>query len=104
LPRRAPPRYAADVSRVQFIPPALATLRSSPPAGEQWQYEVKFDGFRAQLHKVGLAAALFGKNGGDLTTRFPTAHICALGIASRALGMIAFRQHMMPLRNLVSLG
>jgi bifunctional non-homologous end joining protein LigD len=61
-----------DVSRVQFIPPALATLKSAPPAGAQWQYEVKFDGFRVQIHKQGLAVALFGKNGGNLTTRFPT--------------------------------
>jgi bifunctional non-homologous end joining protein LigD len=61
-----------DVSRVRFIPPALATLRPSPPTANGWQFEVKFDGFRAQLHKAGLAAALFGKNGGDLTTRFPT--------------------------------
>jgi bifunctional non-homologous end joining protein LigD len=61
-----------DVSRVRFIPPALATLRPSPPTANGWQFELKFDGFRAQIHKAGLAAALFGKNGGDLTTRFPT--------------------------------
>jgi hypothetical protein len=48
------------VQRVQFTPPALSTLRSSPPTGEQWQYEVKFDGFRIQIHKLGLAVALFG--------------------------------------------
>jgi bifunctional non-homologous end joining protein LigD len=33
---------------------------------------VKFDGFRIQIHKLRLAVALFGKNGGNLTTRFPT--------------------------------
>jgi bifunctional non-homologous end joining protein LigD len=60
------------MSRVRFIPPALATLRSSPPAGEKWQYELKFDGWRVQLHKAGATAVAFGKNGGDLTRRFPT--------------------------------
>jgi ATP-dependent DNA ligase len=64
--------YSVNVSRVRFISPAPATHRSSPPAGEQWQYEVKFDGFQVQVHKVGLADILFGKNGGDLTDRFPT--------------------------------
>jgi bifunctional non-homologous end joining protein LigD len=74
------------VSRVQFIPPALATLRTKPPTGEQWQYEVKFDGFRIQIHKLGLAVALFGKNRGNLTTRFPTiawrSSLCQCGPAS----------------------
>jgi ATP-dependent DNA ligase len=46
------------MSRVRFIPPALATLRSAPPAGKQWQYEVKFDGFPTQLHNVGQVATL----------------------------------------------
>ena len=40
--------------------------------GGGWSHEVKLDGFRVQLHKVGLAVTLFGKNGGKLTTRFPT--------------------------------
>jgi ATP-dependent DNA ligase len=60
------------VSRVRFIPPAVPKLRSSPPTGQGWSYEVKLDGFRIQLHKVWLAVTLFGKNGGNLTTRFPT--------------------------------
>jgi bifunctional non-homologous end joining protein LigD len=33
---------------------------------------VKFDGWRAQLHKSGYTARIFGKNGGDLTRHFPT--------------------------------
>jgi bifunctional non-homologous end joining protein LigD len=61
-----------DVSRVHFIPPAVPKLKASPPTGQGWSYEVKLDGFRVQLHKVGLAVTLFGKNGGNLTNRFPT--------------------------------
>jgi bifunctional non-homologous end joining protein LigD len=72
LPPRPQRRYLVDVSRFRFIPPALAKEGASPPTGEKWSYEVKLDGFRVQLHKVGLAATLFGKNGGNLTTRFPT--------------------------------
>ena len=34
-----------------FIAPALATPRSRPPTGEGWIHEIKFDGYRAQLHK-----------------------------------------------------
>jgi hypothetical protein len=66
LPPRSLALYPVDVSRVQFIAAALAVLRSSPPAGERWQYELKFDGCRIQLHRAGATAAAFGKNGGDL--------------------------------------
>jgi bifunctional non-homologous end joining protein LigD len=72
------------VSRVPFIPPALAKLRSSPPAGEGWQYELKFDGWRAQLHKAGQSAAIYGKNGGDLTRRFPTIAAAVLALPVRS--------------------
>jgi ATP-dependent DNA ligase len=48
--------FAAKVSRaypcgvrVQFIPPALPKLRASPPSGEGWLFELKFDGYRVQL-------------------------------------------------------
>jgi bifunctional non-homologous end joining protein LigD len=67
-----------------FIPPALPKLRTSPPIGEQWQYEVKLDGFRAQLHKAGHFATIFGKNGGDLTRRFPTIAAAILALPVRS--------------------
>ena len=73
-----------DVSRARFIPPALAALRASPPAGERWQYELKFDGYRALLHKAGGAATMFGKNGGDLTRRFPSIVTAVLALPVRS--------------------
>jgi len=30
----------------------------------RWIAELKFDGYRAQLHKAGLFSAIYGKNGG----------------------------------------
>jgi bifunctional non-homologous end joining protein LigD len=33
-----------------FIEPALATLKLSPPKGEQWEHEIKYDGYRFQAH------------------------------------------------------
>jgi bifunctional non-homologous end joining protein LigD len=44
-------------------------LRSAPPCGEQWLHEVKFDGWRIQLHKHGRSAAAFTKNGHDHSSR-----------------------------------
>ena len=76
--------YSVDVSRVRFIPPALATLRASPPAGERWQYDLKFDGYRVQLHKASGTATMYGKNGGDLTRRFPTIATALLALPVRS--------------------
>lgn len=35
-----------------------------------WAYEVKFDGFRVQLHLGGEASRLYSRNGHDLSRRF----------------------------------
>ncbi len=36
-----------------------------------WTHEVKFDGFRIQIHKDGSDVALFSRNGHDFTSRYP---------------------------------
>jgi ATP-dependent DNA ligase len=41
------------LARSPFIPPCLATLRKEPPVGPMWTHEVKFDGYRIQIHKDG---------------------------------------------------
>ena len=42
------------------------------PAGDDWQHEVKFDGYRVQLHKVGSDVVIYSRNGHRFTSRFPT--------------------------------
>jgi bifunctional non-homologous end joining protein LigD len=34
-----------------FIKPQLATLLSKAPIGDQWLHEIKYDGYRVQVHK-----------------------------------------------------
>jgi len=48
--------YIFNVSRSAFIPPCLPSLRERLPKGEGWLYEVKFDGYRMQVHKAGASA------------------------------------------------
>ena len=54
---RARKRAAPDPSAVEgaakqplpgFVEPMLATLAKSPPAGDRWLHEIKFDGYRLQ--------------------------------------------------------
>ena len=54
-----------------FIEPCLPTLQKEPPKRDGWLHEVKFDGWRVQLHLDGREARIFSKSGHDFTDRFP---------------------------------
>jgi bifunctional non-homologous end joining protein LigD len=53
-----------------FIEPALATSIEKTPSGSRWIHEVKFDGYRVQLHIANEGAHVFTRNGHDWTARF----------------------------------
>jgi bifunctional non-homologous end joining protein LigD len=53
-----------------FIPPQLATLRSKAPVGSKWLHEIKYDGYRLQIH-LNKGARIYTRNGHDWTNRFP---------------------------------
>jgi bifunctional non-homologous end joining protein LigD len=54
-----------------FILPSSPVPGRIPVAGKGWIHEVKFDGWRIQLHKDGDAVTLFSRNGSDFTARLP---------------------------------
>jgi bifunctional non-homologous end joining protein LigD len=53
-----------------FILPCEPTLRDRLPKGEGWFYEVKFDGYRLQIHKAGRNVTLYTRNGQHWADRF----------------------------------
>jgi bifunctional non-homologous end joining protein LigD len=55
----------------RFIEPQLATLVERPPGSADWVHEVKFDGYRIQLHVEGGKAVLRTRKGLDWTGKFP---------------------------------
>jgi bifunctional non-homologous end joining protein LigD len=50
--------------------PMLATLADDVPAGDEWLYEVKWDGYRAIASATGGEVTLRSRRGNDLTERF----------------------------------
>ena len=56
--------------KIPFIKPMAPGLAKTPPAGADWIHEVKFDGWRAQIHVEGGSATIYSKNGADYTKRF----------------------------------
>jgi bifunctional non-homologous end joining protein LigD len=57
---------------LRFIPPCSPIAAKKVPAGEAWVHEVKFDGYRLQLHKAGRDVVIYSRNGHGFTDRFAT--------------------------------
>lgn len=54
------------------IEPCLALLSAAPPTGEDWAFEVKWDGYRLAIHKRLDEVRIITRGGHDWTHRFPT--------------------------------
>ena len=67
-----------------FIKPQLATLKSKAPKGEQWLNEIKYDGYRIQVHANRGRKKVYTRNGLDWTKRFSTI-AAALDIPGEAI-------------------
>lgn len=67
-----------------FIKPQLATLKSKAPKGDQWLHEIKYDGYRVQVHLNRGRKKVFTRNGLDWTKRF-TEIAGALAIPGEAI-------------------
>jgi len=59
----------------------LATLERHPPAGEDWLFEIKYDGIRALAYRDGGDVRMYGRSGEEITARYPE---IATGLASLA--------------------
>ena len=59
------------MSEFRFIPPYSPVTAKSVPAGDDWMHEVKFDGYRVQVHK-GSRLVVYSRNEHDFTERFPS--------------------------------
>lgn len=53
-----------------FIKPQLATLKATAPRGSQWLHEIKYDGYRVQIHLNKGKRKVYTRNGLDWTKRF----------------------------------
>src|SRR5207245_11328531 len=53
-----------------YSEPCDPTLRESPPRGEGWVYEIKADGYRAQLHLHQGQVTVYSRAGYDWTEQF----------------------------------
>lgn len=64
----------------EFVSPQLATLVDTPPSGDEWFHELKFDGYRLLCYLNRGQVRFWTRNQKDWTAKFPT-----LGKAVKAL-------------------
>ncbi|SOC90275.1 bifunctional non-homologous end joining protein LigD [Rhizobium sp. AN5] len=88
-PLRSKPRRKRNPAQPQLlfdpmpdrVEPALAQLKAHPPQGDQWSWELKWDGYRLAVHIEPTGVRILTRSGHDWTHRFP-----AIEQAARALG------------------
>lgn len=67
------------------VEPALALLKQTPPIGDKWGWEIKWDGYRLAVHSDPSGVRVFTRGGYDWAARFPT-----IEKAARELGPASF--------------
>ena len=68
--RKKPAAIGIKAPYPGFIEPALATSIDKVPSGERWLHEIKFDGYRVQVHLANNGVKVFTRRGNDWTKRF----------------------------------
>src|ERR1700736_5313653 len=63
--RKKPAAIGVKAAYPGFIEPALASPIEKVPTGERWFHEIKFDGYRVQLHLANEMVRVFTRRGND---------------------------------------
>jgi len=69
LQRRKPAAVGTKLAYPGFIEPALATSVDRVAAGRRWIHEIKFDGYRVQVHLQRGKVTAYTRRGYDWTRR-----------------------------------
>src|SRR5215475_6769637 len=70
-----------------FVPPCIPKRAPKPPAGSDWVHEIKHDGYRLQVRRVGDTVRLFTRRGYDWTERYPAIAGAAFKLRGKSFTM-----------------
>ncbi len=68
----AKPNKTRSAERLQFVEPMYARAVQQLPEGNDWLYEVKFDGYRGLAGRDSTGITLWSRRGNRFTDQFPT--------------------------------
>ena len=69
---------------IGFIAPCLAQAAVTPPSGEDWVHEIKYDGYRVQVQIQAAGVKLLTRNGLDWTDKLGLAATEISGLAAKS--------------------
>lgn len=69
----------------RFIRPCAPVLRRVPPIGPEWGHEIKWDGWRLQIHKAAADVRLYTRRERDVSDRFPAILAAVRRLKARSL-------------------
>jgi bifunctional non-homologous end joining protein LigD len=67
-----------------FVPRCVPIRAAKPPAGSDWVHEIKHDGYRLQVRRVGDQVRLFTRRGYDWSDRYPAIAVTATLLRARS--------------------
>ncbi len=82
-PRKAPAAKAAP-KLPAFVAPQLCSVSETPPEGDNWIYELKYDGYRLELATAGASAKLYTRSGLDWSAKFAAIARDAAGLKCKS--------------------
>src|SRR5262245_59957625 len=62
---------AVSTARPSFFDPCLPVLGRAPQKGADWVHQLKLDGYRCLVAKIGQRVRLYSKNGTEWSDRLP---------------------------------
>jgi len=68
-----------------FVEPMQCKLVARLPEGPAWQYEIKYDGYRALAIRDGSSARLLSRRGNDLAAQFPSIATAIQSLPNRTI-------------------
>jgi ATP-dependent DNA ligase len=74
----------AALSPLRLHPTCIPTRAYRVPSGPGWVHEVKHDGYRLQVRRVGDQVRLFTRRGYDWSVRYPAIAVTATLLRARS--------------------
>ena len=71
MPKAQTAKSARRAATIRFAEPMYAQLVQQLPEGNDWLYEVKFDGYRCLAGRDTAGVTLWSRRGNDFTAQFP---------------------------------
>ncbi|MFL6448294.1 MAG: non-homologous end-joining DNA ligase [Bryobacteraceae bacterium] len=90
--------------KAEFIEPMLLLRAESLPAGDEWLYQLKLDGYRAIAFKTGRELQLRSRNNNDFAHRYPAVATALTALPSETVidgEIVAFDESGKPSFNLL---